>query len=370
MRKRLELRVLQVTTHLNTGGISNYIVSLSGALKERLVDTVAASSGGNMEKELRDRGIPHKALEMDTKFEFGPKVFKSALTLTGIIRQEKIDIIHAHSRVSQAAASLASMMSGAPLVTTCHGYFQKRSRGVFDTWGKKVVAISDAVKTHLEEDLGVKAGRIELIYNGVDIDQFSGRSSDEEVDRIRKELGARGGPVIGTVGRLSPVKGHRFLVEAMRDVVRAAPDIRCLIVGSGDEEFELKNLAGSLGLKDAIRFFPSTPDTRRFLSAMDVFVFPSVKEGLGIALLEAFASGKACVASDTGGIGNVVEDGVTGLLVPVGDPPAMAKAVLKLIGDAPLRRQLGDNARALVVKKFTLDEMAARMIEFYRGVIG
>jgi len=103
---------------------------------------------------------------------------------------------------------------------------------------------------------------------------------------------------------------------------------------------------------------------------MDVFVFPSVKEGLGIALLEAFASGKACVASDTGGIGNVVEDGVTGFLTPVGDPPAMAKAILKLIGDAGLRKRLGDNARALVMKKFTLDEMAGRMIELYRGVIG
>lgn len=364
------MRVLQVTTHLNIGGISNYIVSLSRALKDKGVDTIVASSGGNLEGELAASGIPHKKLDIDTKFEFGPKVFKSAFSLIRIIGEEKIDIIHAHSRVSQAASFFASVATGAPYVTTCHGYFKKRLRGVFDTWGKRVIAISDAVKTHLEEDLGVRAGRIELIYNGVDIDRYSGRQSDEEIDRIKKELGVERSPVIGTVGRLSPVKGQGFLIKAMRDVVRAAPEAKCLIVGSGDEELGLKSLAVSLGLKDAVYFFPSTSDTRKYLSAMDVFVFPSVKEGLGIALLEAFAAGKACVASNTGGIGDVVKNGVTGLLAPIGDSPAMAEAILRLVRDPRLRKELGENARALAVRKFSLNEMAGRMVELYRSVTG
>ncbi|MCX5685849.1 MAG: glycosyltransferase family 4 protein [Candidatus Omnitrophica bacterium] len=368
MRKRLELRVLQVTTHLNIGGISKYIVSLSGALKEKGVDTVVASSGGNMEKELRERGIPHKTLDMDTKFEFGPKVFKSAFMLTKIIRKEKVDVIHAHSRVSQVASSLASMMSGSPLVTTCHGYFKKRLRGIFDTWGKKVIAISDAVRTHLEEDLGVKDNRIAVIYNGVDIDRFSKKYSHDETLAIKKSIGLKDAPAIGTIGRLSPVKGQIFFIQAMAKVAMKRPDAQAIIVGDGGEEDSLKKMVRSLDLEESIRFIKSDPDTHKYLSVMDVFVFPSVKEGLGLALLEAMAQGLPCVASNIGGISNVIEDGSTGILVPVGDAQAIADSITILLGDAGLRARLGERARALVGERFSIDSMTGKIVKLYEEV--
>jgi len=363
------LKALQVTTHLNIGGISNYIVFLSKALKDKGAVTVVASSGGNMEKELAALGIPHKKLDIDTKFEFGPKVFKSAFTLARIIREEKIDIIHAHSRVSQAACCFASLATGVPYVTTCHGFFKKRARGIFDTWGVKVIAISDAVKAHLEKDLGVKTDRIELIYNGVDIDRFLKKYSDGEVRDIRKSLKLKDGPVIGTIGRLSSVKGQKFLIHAMAEVVSKRPDAQAVIMGDGDEEAGLKNLTKSLGLQDSVRFVSSEPDTHKFLSVMDVFVFPSVKEGLGLALLEAMAAARPCVASDVGGIRDVIEEGRNGMLVRVGDVQAMGSAIMKLLADAGMRKVLGENGRALVSLRFSLDAMGDKVIQLYRKVV-
>ena len=181
------MKVLHVTTHLNIGGIGNYILSLCGALKDRGMDCIVASSGGNLEEEFDKRGIGLKKLDIRTKFEFGPKVFKSSFTLARIIKNEKIDIVHAHTRVSQVAAVLACHMAHTPCVTTCHGYFKKRSRNLIDTWGAKVIAISDAVKAHLIEDLGVDEKRIVVVYSGV---AYASKKVDI-TDKVLKSLGKK-----------------------------------------------------------------------------------------------------------------------------------------------------------------------------------
>ncbi|MCM8760763.1 MAG: glycosyltransferase family 4 protein [Candidatus Omnitrophica bacterium] len=362
------MKVLHVTTHFNIGGISNYILTLSKALKEKGIDVVVASSGGDLELELVKSGISHRVIDIATKFELGPKVFKGAFAISRIARNEKIDIIHAHSRVSQVASAIASRLTGVPYVTTCHGYFKKRFRRIVDTWGVRVIAISDAVKTHLINDLGVERARIALIYSGVDIKKFSKRYSDSEITGIKKQLGLKEGPVVGTIGRLSPVKGQVYLVRALKDAIRADRRIQGLIVGSGEEGPALKKLAETLGIGDSVKFFESCPDTNRFLSIMDVFVFPSVKEGLGIALLEALAAGRAVVASRVGGIEDIIKNGLNGILVDVGDVRGISDSVLTLLANEERRKSMGDRGRQLVVERFTLASMADKIAELYKEV--
>ncbi|MDD5428223.1 MAG: glycosyltransferase family 4 protein [Candidatus Omnitrophica bacterium] len=363
------MKILQVTTHINIGGIANYILSLSEALAAKGVGVVVASGGGNLEGEFRLRKIPHMRLNIKTKFEFGPKVILSAFRLANIVRRERIDIIHAHTRVSQVAGLLASLLTGVPYVTTCHGYFKVRSRKMIDTWGCRVIAISDAVRRHLKEDLGVDDGRIRLIYSGVDQYKFTRKYSDEDKADIMRELGLKDAPVVGTIGRLSQVKGQRYLVQAMPDIIAGTGGAQCLIVGDGPEKLALENLAKALSIRDSVYFAPSYVDTPKLLAIMDVFVFPSVKEGLGIALLEAMAAGKACVASDIGGISDIIEDPSYGTLVPVGDIKAIAGSVTALIGDKRLLRDMGNNARRLAAEKFSLDAMRDNVIELYKGVL-
>ena len=363
------MRVLQVTTHVNIGGIANYILTLSEALMAKDVGVVVASSGGNLEEELRSRKIPHKLLNIKTKFEFGPRVIRSAFRLAQIIKDEKIDIIHAHTRVSQVASILASRFTGVPYVTTCHGYFKLRARRIFDTWGKKVIAISDAVKDHLRYDFDVDKDRISVIYNGIDAGRFTRHYSEQEKAGIRNTLGLKDAPVIGTIGRLSQVKGQKYLVQAIADVIDRKKDVQCLIVGDGDQRLALENLARALNIKDSVHIVPSGLGTPEFLAVMDIFVFPSVKEGLGIALLEAMAAGKACVASEIGGISDIIKDPSYGILVPVGDVKAIADSIIMLLDNKTLRQNMGEDARRLVCEKFSLDVMAGRIIELYKGAL-
>jgi glycosyltransferase involved in cell wall biosynthesis len=363
------VKVLQVTTHFNVGGITNYILSLSRSLATRGVDTTVASAGGDLEGALAESGIAHKSLNIKTKFEFGPKAVLSGFALAGIVRREKIDLMHAHTRVSQVAAAIASALTGVPYVTTCHGYFKKRARGILDTWGVKVIAISDAVRKHLTDDLGVPDKRVARIFSGVDTAKFSVDYTPAQTAALKKEIGLKSGPVIGTIGRLSSIKGQKYLVEAMKDIIAARADVQCLIVGDGDEKEQLQALAGSRGVDKAILFVKSCPDTHKYLALMDVFVFPSVKEGLGIALLEALASGRACVASRIGGIADIISDGVTGTLVDVGDPAGITRAVIALLKDDAMRRKMGDAGRELVRKKFTLYTMAENIARLYKEVL-
>lgn len=363
------MKILQLTTHINIGGIGNYVYSLSKALKAKDVGCVVASAGGDLESELEKLGIAQARLDIKTKSELSPKVLKSIFAVRSLIGRESIDLIHAHTRVSQVVARLASGLAKIPYVTTCHGYFRKRMRKVFDTWGAKVIAISDAVKEHLEDDFGLPGGRIALIYNGIDLERFRKDYSDVEKGTVKRSLGLKEGPVIGTIGRFSDVKGQRFLIEAMKGITSRRRDAQCVLVGGGPEELNLRKLAKTLGLEGSIRFVEPALDTERLLAIMDVFVFPSVKEGLGIALLEALASGKACAASDVGGIGNIIKDGSNGLLFKVGDVKAIEGAVMRLLDDKRLRDELGRSGRESMTEKYSLDVMADKVVGVYEEVI-
>lgn len=359
------MKVLQLNTAMNIGGIGNYILSLSSKLSALRAEVVIASSGGTLEPEMRSRDLCHIRIDLDTKFEFHPKVLLSALELRRIVTGQGIDVIHAHSRVSQVAAALVSRLTGVPYVTTCHGYFKKRWRGIFDTWGRFVIAISEAVRQHLENDLGVDAARIKLVYSGVDADRFEAQAASCGTGKGKRELGLGDGPVVGSIGRLSPVKGQKYLLHAMADIMPQKKDVRLLVVGNGPDERSLKALAMALGIEAKTVFVDADTDTPKYLGAIDVFVFPSVKEGLGIGLLEAMAAGRACVASRVGGIENVITDGFNGVLVEPADIPDLSLAISRLIYDPQARADMGKNARETVLDRFSLDRMAKEVMSVY-----
>ena len=366
------MRVLHVNTHMNIGGIGQYIVSLAKSLKRKKVECFVASSGGELEAELVRLDIRHTPLDMNTKFEFGPKVFHSASRLVQMIKENKIDLIHAHTRVSQVASYLASRRSGIPYIATCHGYFNaKLSRRLFDTWGEKVVAISEAVKGHLEKDFNIDPERIEVIYNGIDLGRFSNTYSTDQIAMAKKSLGIpRDVVVIGTMGRLSSVKGQKFLIEAMKEIALKSKNTRCLMIGSGREEEPLRALSKSLGLEDKIIFTGAAyMDIPLYISCIDVFVLPSIEEGLGLALLEAMSLGRPCVASATGGIRDIINDGVNGVLTPVGDSMSIANAVLKILNDKSFAKNISGRAVDFVKGRFSIETMADNMIDLYGRVI-
>jgi glycosyltransferase involved in cell wall biosynthesis len=225
------------------------------------------------------------------------------------------------------------------------------------------------VEAHLIKDFRLKKDNVFLVYNGVDCEKFSAVVKEEEKGALKDSLGFATSPVIGSVSRLSPVKGLRYLLFAMKDILGEMPEARLLLVGEGPCKSYLMELAKKLGIEKNVFFALNTMETERFLSIIDVFVFYSLEEGLGLSLLEAMAAGKPCVASNVGGVSSIVENAVTGLLVPPKDTHALKEAVTKLLKDRKLALSLSERGRRLVQNKFSMDKMVTGVINVYEKAV-
>lgn len=359
------MNVLFLTTHLNFGGITSYVVNLARQLKRNGHTVFVASSGGDLTGQILTEGIEHINLDIKTKSELSPKIIFSFLKLKRIIRQKNIQIIHSHTRVTQVLSHLLSRSLSVPYVTTCHGYFKARiNRRIFGCWGKIVIAISGPVKKHLITDLGVIPEKVRLVYNGVEA------RDKREFPRaqIRQRLGLKDGPVVGIIARLSAVKGHKYLIEAMRHVIDEERQAQLLIVGDGPDKKAIVNLIEARGIKDNTVLIPSRRYLDDFFSIMSAYVSPSLQEGLGLSILEAQANSVPTVAFRTGGISDVIKNEVTGLLSEPYDTKALANCILRLIRNKELSLKIKQAAYGLVEKKFSLKVMAENTLKVYEEV--
>lgn len=359
------MNILYLTNHLNIGGISTYCLTLAKGFKARGHNVYIACAGGNLVEQFKKEGIVYVPIPIKTKKEVSPKIFISALRLRKFIREEKIDIIHANTRVTQVLAALLQRQTQKPFISTCHGFFKKRLlRKIFPCWGVKVIAISEQVKEHLMKDFAVPEEDIRVIHNGIDVERFRPATNDQR-RLAKKNLGLGDGLVIGIVARLSDVKGHRYLIEAMSEVLSQIPNAQLLIVGDGREKEELLALTKRLRVENYVYFRPSVDDTRDVLSAMDLFVLPSLKEGLGLSLMEAMASGLGVIGSDIGGIRSLIHDGDNGLLTRPADSNGLSCAILELLKDTNKRESLGEAARNFIQKNFSQEKMVSETQRIY-----
>lgn len=364
------MNILILANHFNYGGISAYILNLCRQWRsEGSLKIYVASRGGDLVVSLASAGAEHVNIPLTTKCEASPKVFVSFVTLLDFCRKKDIDIIHANTRVTQVLASMLSFVLRKPFVTTCHGFFKKRlSRRLFPCWGNRVIAISEQVKEHLIGDFGISENRIDLIYNGIDLKRHA-PLQDEVIRQEKLRLGLDiSKKTIGHIGRLSSVKGQEFLVLAAEKLASRRNDFQFLIIGDGPEKERLKNLIVEKGLQRTVFIKPAVLDTALALSAMDIFIMPSLQEGLGISILEANAQGVPVAASRVGGIPSVIKDGVTGLLFEAGDVAAVVLSVERLLDDSGLCENIRKNALAQVNSKFSAARMARETLKLY-GVL-
>lgn len=366
------MKVLLLTTHLNLGGIGVYVLSLAKGLVSKGHDVFVASCAGDLVAPLESCGAKHLTINIKTKSVISPKIIFAQKQIIRIIKQEHIEIIHAHTRVTQVLAHLVSKRTGVAYVTTCHGFFKPRLfRKIFPCWGSRSVAISEAVRTHLVNDLGMRKEDVAVVHNGVEIERFTpDKFSLAEKENFKRGYGFKSGaPVIGTVARLSSVKGQRYLILAMKKLLKDIPQIQLLLVGDGPEKDNLINQSKELGLENNVFFAPSTLDTSVPLSVMELFVFPSLLEGLGLAIIEAQAMGLPVVASDVGGIYTLVKDGLNGFLVHPKDEQALAEAILKVLKNRKKAQEMGRLARKQARQNFDLQEMVDGIEQVYQEVL-
>jgi len=283
-------------------------------------------------------------------------------------RRQNVKLIHAHEFGANTYGALAAWVLGIPLIATVHGrhYYADRLRRRFVcrivSHIATMVAVSEDVKRFLVRTTGVAERRIRVVYNGV-----GGLAPlpAHQVWRRRSALGIAGDQrIVGVVGSLYGVKGHRYLLEAARQILEACPSAIFLIVGCGELEADLKAQAKRLGLDGRVRFLGFREDVGELLSLFDVFALPSLSEGLSLAILEAMAAGRPVVATNVGGNPELIVDGETGVLVPAGDVRNLAAAIARLLTDTAEARRLGENGMDRVKRCFALESM----IEGYQAI--
>jgi glycosyltransferase involved in cell wall biosynthesis len=269
--------------------------------------------------------------------------------------------VHVQTRGLARLGMRVARALGVPYVLTVHDFLEPGQRLPIDPMRcKRIIAVSDAVRCGLMETAGIAEDLVTVIPSGVDVPRSLAGPAPNAPRRV---------PVIGTAGPLERIKGHQFFLEAARRVLDAGIEAEFVVAGSGQEEAFLRRLSKSLGITEHVTFAPHVREYIDVLEALDIFVLPSLQQGLGTVMIEAMALQKPVIAARVGGVQSVVRDGETGLLVPSGDVIALAEAMIRLLRCPAEAARLGSAGRALVTRDFNVEQMAGRTAELYRQVV-
>lgn len=357
------MKVFQIIPNLVLAGAETMCGSLAIELKRLNVDVQIVSLyriETSMTERLNGQGIPIHYL--DKKVGFDKNVIHR---LHNLLLQEMPDCIHTHLRILPyvVPATVNTRIKGH--VHTLHN--TKREEQVLPLIGLSdffyhvnhviPVAISKAVQESVHKRYHIPLDRIPVIFNGIDVDRC----------QEKHFYGTSTGIKFIHVGRFSPQKNHTMLIKAFEIVHNTLPDAELILIGKGELEDQIRARVDELGMSKCVHFEGETSDVFSYLHCADVFVFPSQWEGFGLALAEAMTTGLPCVATNVGGIPDLIDDGVNGLLVDV-KVESIAKGMLQM-ADIALREKLGKAAREKAVGLFSIEVMAKRYFELYQEMM-
>ncbi len=365
------MNILQLTSRFRIGGIASYIHVLSSGLKQRGHHVTIAAGSDTAVSLLTEENIPFISLPIETKFEWHPKLWSTGKALSEIVQNRKIDIVHAHTRVTQVLAERVCKKLNKPVVTTCHGFYPPRwGRRMFPCWGDRVVAISYEVKEHLEKVLRVNPGDITVVLNAVPVSHLLSSFAIHDRDEVRKKFGFdRSDFILGCVARLEKVKGQSFLLDALEILKNKIPSLKIILVGGGKEKVSLEKRVREKGLSERVVFAGELIDIVPALRAMDAFVSAHTwQEGFGLSIAEAMVCGLPVIVSDTGALRHLIHDQETGMLVPASDSHALSEVISALVNDETLRTRIAGRGHQFALRSFSPERMAEGIESVYEKV--
>ena len=361
------IRLLWLVDSLTVGGAENLIVPFERSIDRSRIDLsiccLATIEGNAIEEQLRRGRAPLFNLNARSLRDVG--AFRRLLRF---VREQRIDVIHAHLTYAAIWAAIVTRITRIPSVATLHvappssgraGIRDRLMRFVLNRWSRRVITVSDALRERYLEQGGIDAKKFVTVYNGIEVERFH-HNADREA--LRKQfdlpLDAR---VVVTVSVLRPGKGIDVLLRAAARVA----DAHFLIVGDGPLRAEWEDVARSVGVADRVRWAGYRRDVDAILPGCDVFVLPSLEDAFPTVLLEAMASGLPAVASNVGGIPEIVTPDVTGVLVPPADSEALAAAIGDLLHDAPRAARMRRCAQMIADQRFSTPAWTGRLEKLY-----
>ncbi len=358
---------------MNTGGAQRQACDLITHLDPTRVAVTLICLGGPREltRALTAQGYRVRCLGKAHRKSFG-----TLFRLIDVLRVERPTVVHTDLISANSYGRLAAWLTGIPVVIASErsvytgkrqlAWFHRAAEQLLKPVSQMFVVNSETIAQDLATRLALPRNRICVIYNGVDETVFDA-SRPGVPYQIPSEFAAA--PKIGIVATLTPPKNHTLLLRAAVDVLRHRPDAVFLLAGSGGDEAHLRGLCDELGIAQRVLFLGDVRDVVGLYRILDVCALSSIREGLPNVILEAMAMGKPVVATDVGGIKEVVIDSVNGYLVPIDDPQLFARRIVHLLDHPDLRQRMGSEGRALVMRKFTLSTMADRTMTLYEKLV-
>lgn len=359
------MKVLHVETGRHLYGGARQVLYLLQGLRQRGIENVLVCA--------QDSAIRQDAAPWASRVQALPMRGDADLAfiwrLRRLLRQERPDLVHLHSRRgADILGGLAARWAGLPVVLSRRvdnpepAWLLRSKYRLYDA----VITISDGIRQVLLKQ-GLPSEKVVLVHSAVD----SGRHA-EVCDRpaFRQAFGLPADvQALGMIAQLIPRKGHQVLLDALPRILQVHPEARVILFGKGPLEAELRQQIQRAGLQERVQLAGFREDLPKLLSCLDLVVHPAYMEGLGVSLLQAAAAGVPIVAARAGGIPEVVRDGENGLLVEPGDAPALADAVITLLGDPARRQQMGRAGQALVSHCFSIDAMVEGNLAVYQRVL-
>ena len=372
------LKIARVVTRMNIGGPARHVTILAERCRPDFETALLAGETEGREGELNRTGVsvvrvPHLRRRPSPLADL-----RALIWLVRYLRRESPAIVATHTAKAGLLGRVAAVVAGVPVrIHTFHGhvlegYFGRvqasfylaleRLMGRFTT---QFVAISPEIERDLDR-LGIGRGKTTVVRLGLELNGLSAG----DAGRLRRELDVPAGAhLVGIVGRLVPIKAIDVFLPAAEEVAHTDPGARFAIVGDGELWDELHAQVSSRGLERRVHFTGWRSDLADVYSALDVVVCCSRNEGTPVALIEACAAGRPVVGTTVGGIPDVIEGGVNGILVPPGDPHALASAISELLADPVRRQSMGARGRQRVLERYSADRMVTELKNLYQSLL-
>ena len=376
MLKSRSLTIAQIIPSLNAGGAERAVVDIAAAMVAAGHRAIVVSSGGYYQAELQAKQAKFVKRNVDSKNPLW--ILINAFWLANLIKREGVDIIHARSRAPAWSAYFAAMISGTPFVTTFHAaykgsFFLKKIYNSVKAKIQRIIAISEFIAAHIQKNYGVPASRITIIPRGIDMAVYDQASiSDERKQKLQTLWNNTANvPVIIMPGRLSPIKGHELVIEALAAIKQK--QFICVFIGpnQGRTKYSemLQSRVNEVGLTDKVKWMDGGDVPAAYALASLVLSPSQVPEGFGRVPVEAQAMGVPVIATALGATSETILNSETGWLVELGSAPAISNAIITCLDlSAQQRAAMSQKAKDYVRSKFQLQQMCDATLNVYAEV--
>ena len=380
-----KIKVLHIITRLDTGGSAeNTLLTCIGLNKNNYEITLASGAAfspkNELKKEAENNGVKFVIIPELVYWIAPLKEIISFCKIFMLIKKERFDIVHTHTSKAGILGRLAAKLAGVPIIIHAphghifYGYYNSFLTGIFIIVEKIAAEFTDKIITLTEKGVEehVKFGiapenKFIAIHSGIRADKFF--SEPVDINNKRNQLGIpQNSLLIGTAGRLVPIKGHKYLMQAMSQINKKL-NVILLVIGDGYLRENLEQQAKQSGISNRIKFLGFRNDIAEILSILDIFILPSINEGMGRTLVEAMFLSKPIIATNVGGIPDLVKNDKSGILVPPKDPTAIANAIQQLLENKTLAKEMGKTGREIVKNEFTEKTMVEKIDKLYNDLL-